>query len=472
MTRSVQPLYAADKEQFRFYCCGPTVYGPAHIGNFRTFLTQDVLRRALETAGLNPKHVRNLTDVDDKTIRTSIAEGKSLDDFTQFWTKQFHKDCSLLNMVSPHVEPKATEHIPQQVELIEKLIANDLAYKAEDGSVYFKVSCHHDYGKLTRLQERDIETQNTNSAGEVNDADEYDRESANDFALWKSRKPEDGDNYWPSPWGEGRPGWHLECSAMSIKYLGETFDLHGGGMDLCFPHHENEIAQSEGATGKPFARHWFHGAMLQVEGTKMSKSLGNLYTLEQLEEKGYTPMEVRYVLISGHYRQPLNFTFASLNSARSAMAKMEKVITRLLDKAGIQKDKYIGETEKNLSVENWASFQKAWDGLADDLNVSKAIGGIFTTLAQLDKKELSKEETLTELKALNAVLNVLGIKLFQKVEEPKVEIPEEIQQLAQQRWDAKQAKDWSTADELRNKLTESGWTILDKKDGFEIQKSK
>lgn len=467
MTRRVQALTAEDGKQFRFYCCGPTVYGPAHIGNFRAFLAQDILRRTLEVAGLNPYLVRNLTDVDDKTIRTSQAEGKSLSEFTQYWTEKFHKDSDALNIIHPDQEPKATEHIPQQIALIEALIAKGLAYPASDGSVYFKVAAYPPYGKLSRLQDRVIATQTTTSSGQLNDADEYDRESVSDFALWKARKPEDGDNYWVSPWGEGRPGWHLECSAMSQQYLGESFDLHGGGIDLCFPHHENEIAQSEGATGKPFARHWFHNAHLQVEGEKMSKSLENLFTLDQLKEKGFTPMEVRYTLISGSYRQPLNFTFASLKSGRSAMKKMEKNLLPYLEKTGLSE---IGFNKLSASPfpTDWGHFQRAWDGLANDLNVSQATGGIFAGFAALEKSELERQDILKELKALGGILYALGIQLFQAVNEPVLEIPDEISQLAEARWQAKLNKDWDNADQLRKELNDSGWNVLDKKHSYEI----
>jgi len=467
MTRHIQPLMAEDGAQFRFYCCGPTVYGPAHIGNFRAFLAQDVLRRTLEVAGLNPYLVRNITDVDDKTIRTAQQEGKTLKAFTSYWTDKFHEDSEALNIIAPHQEPKATEHIPQQIGLIEKLIEKDLAYAAGDGSVYFRVAAYPPYGKLSRLQDRVIATQSTTSAGELNDADEYDRESVNDFALWKARKPEDGDNFWESPWGEGRPGWHLECSAMSQQYLGESFDLHGGGIDLCFPHHENEIAQSEGASEKPFARHWFHNAHLQVEGQKMSKSLGNLFTLEQLQEKGFTPMEVRYTLISGYYRQPLNFTFASLQAGRSAMKKMEKNVIPFLEKSDISKEDFLKLGEAPFPTD-WGHFLPAWEGLTNDLNVSKATAGIFGGLVQIETMDLDAEAIQQELKALAGVLYAVGIQLFQEVEETELEIPEAIQSLAEERWQAKQDRDWDKADRLRQELQASGWNILDQKEGYEI----
>lgn len=294
LSRQKEELKPADGKIFGMYCCGPTVYGPAHIGNFRTFIIQDVLRRTLEVAGIKVKHVRNITDVDDKTIRESQKLGMSLKDFTKKWEDKFHEDCKKLNLLPPTVEPRATEHIKEQLDMVETLVNKGHAYPVSDGSVYFKISTDENYGKLSRLDKSSLATQSTNSAGDANNADEYERDNVSDFALWKGRKPEDGENYWKSPWGEGRPGWHIECSAMSRKYLGDTFDLHGGGIDLCFPHHENEIAQSECATGvSPSVRKWFHSAHLMVEGEKMSKSLGNLFRLDDLLQKGYTPAQIR-----------------------------------------------------------------------------------------------------------------------------------------------------------------------------------
>lgn len=304
LTREFLPLEPIDGRILRFYCCGPTVYGPAHIGNFRTFVMQDVFRRVVEADGSATRHVRNITDVDDKTIRQSQAENLSLRSFTNHWTEKYHQDCAALNILPPHVEPSAVAHLPAQIAMIQNLVASGHAYAADDGSVYFRTDSFPAYGKLSRLKEREI----TTSLVEREQSDEYQRDSAADFALWKSRRPEDGENFWESPWGRGRPGWHIECSAMAIKHLGESFDLHSGGVDLIFPHHENEIAQSEAATGKPFVRHWFHIAHLMVDGAKMSKSLGNLYTLADIEARGHTAEEIRYVLLSGCYRQTLNFT--------------------------------------------------------------------------------------------------------------------------------------------------------------------
>ena len=286
LTRECQEVFPSDGEVFRFYCCGPTVYGPAHIGNFRTFLVQDLLRRVVELSGLKTRHVRNVTDVDDKTIRESQAAGVALPAFAAGWTARFHEDADALNMLQPHVEPGAVDHIPEQIVLIENLLARGNAYHSEDGSVYFKVSSFAPYGRLSRLDKRELKA---GAAESANDADEYDKDNVSDFVLWKTRKPADGENFWESPWGEGRPGWHLECSAMGMKYLGESFDLHAGGVDLCFPHHENEIAQSRCAHGTPvMAKTWMHNGFLQVEGDDPSGGAD-----EAGEKEGIVPVACR-----------------------------------------------------------------------------------------------------------------------------------------------------------------------------------
>lgn len=458
---------APSGEFFGMYCCGPTVYGPAHIGNFRTFLAQDVLRRVLECSGMKVRHVRNITDVDDKTIRESRKLGISLSEFTKKWTDKFHADCEKLNMLPPSVEPRATEHIAEQLEMVSKLVENGHAYAAGDGSVYFKISSDPDYGKLSGLDRRSLATQSVNSAGEANLADEYERESVSDFALWKGRKEEDGDNFWKSPWGEGRPGWHIECSAMSTKYLGPTFDLHGGGVDLCFPHHENEIAQSECSTGlKPYVKYWFHSAHLMVEGAKMSKSLGNLYTLDDLISKGYSAQQIRYALIAGHYRQQLNFTFKGLDDAKSALSKLAKALVSALEKAGMSEDGFKKLIKPEAKIEGTV-FGGAWEALCDDVNVPKALGEIFAALPKLgDSKE--------NLEAFGAVLYALGLDPLAggaAEAEGEEKAPAEIAELAHQRWEAKKARNFALADELRGKISALGWTVLDAKDGFSLKKA-
>lgn len=446
------------------YCCGPTVYGPAHIGNFRTFLAQDVLRRVLECSGMKVRHVRNITDVDDKTIRESRRLGVSLADFTKKWTDKFHADCEKLNMLPPSVEPRATEHIAEQLEMVSKLVENGHAYAAGDGSVYFKISSDPDYGRLSGLDRRTLATQGVNSAGEANLADEYERESVSDFALWKGRKEEDGENFWKSPWGEGRPGWHIECSAMSTKYLGPTFDLHGGGVDLCFPHHENEIAQSECSSGiKPYVKYWFHSAHLMVEGAKMSKSLGNLYTLDDLLSRGYSAQQIRYALISGHYRQQLNFTFKGLDDAKSALSKLAKSLSSALKRAGMSGGDFKNLIKPGAKLEGTV-FGAAWDALCDDVNVPKALGEMFAALPKLG-------DSVENLEAFGALLYALGLDPLDGGEEEAEEAPEEIAELARQRWEAKKAKNFALADELRGKISATGWTVLDAKDGFSLKKA-
>ena len=472
LSRSIQPLVARSSDTLRFYCCGPTVYGPAHIGNFRTFLIQDTLRRVLEVDGMAVKHVRNITDLDDKTIRRSLEEGKSLIEFTAHWTEKFHADCEALNMLAPSIEPSAVAHIPQQIALVEKLIEKGNAYATDDGSVYFRVGSFEDYGRLSRLKQRELKTQTENSAGELNDADEYDRESVSDFALWKARKDGDGDNYWSSPWGEGRPGWHLECSAMvESAFDGETIDLHGGGIDLCFPHHENEIAQSECAHGHDFCKHWFHSAHLMVEGAKMSKSLGNLYTLDDLRAKGFSPMVVRYTLIAGSYRQQLNFTFDGLHASQSALTRFERFAEALLAKTGEASEQFNASYVSADAPEDFGRLAKAWDALRTNLNTAACLGAIFGVIGSNPAASLEADGARAMLRSFGSLLYALGLELF-TVETKQLDAPEEIIALAQARWDAKQAKDWGKADEFRDELLAKGWTITDNKDGFTIEPKK
>lgn len=442
----------------RIYCCGPTVYNFAHIGNFRTFLVQDVLRRLCIALGYKVKFVRNITDVDDKTIRNSQKEGVSLKQFTEHWTDIFHKDCERLNILAPDIEPRATGHIAEQIEIIRQLIETNHAYKAADGSVYFRLSTFPNYGKVSGITVDQLQTQSENSAGQQNISDEYDRDNVHDFALWKAYKPEDGDIFWNSPWGKGRPGWHIECSAMARKYLGDTIDIHGGGVDLCFPHHENEVAQSESVTGKQFVKHWFHSAHLQVEGQKMSKSLGNLYTLDDLERRGYSPAVVRYALISGHYRQVFNFTFSGLDAAQSALKKIQSKCS------GMQfKKQYVPNV-----IAHWEYFLSAIEALKQDLNVPKCLGEVFAVL----KNERSVTEKFQS--ELELILYILGLREFILCDEkPDIEtIPEEIIALAKQRQSAKLEKKYAEADQIREQINSRGWDIKDRKDGYDLVQKK
>ena len=470
LTRNRCEIFPEDREKFRFYCCGPTVYGPAHIGNFRAFLVQDFFRRVIELSGIKTLHVRNITDVDDKTIRESQKSGLPLIEFTAGWTEQFHKDAKELNMLDPHIEPSAVKHIPEQIQLIEKLIEKGNAYASEDGSVYFSVKSYSNYGKLTRIDQRDLMT----GAGETaNDADEYEKDNVCDFVLWKARKPEDGDNYWESPWGPGRPGWHLECSAMGMKYLGESFDLHAGGVDLCFPHHENEIAQSEACTGAEFARHWFHNEHLMVDGSKMSKSLGNLYTLADIHERGFSAAELRYSLLSGSYRTKINFSFDRMNEARINLKRIAGLVQSLGDHLPSYEE--LCECASSGTLD-FGPFESSWDALLEDLNAPAALGELFVAIKPLEKElaegNVSEKVKQISLNGLALLVHAFGWVLPElESEKLSIDVPDHVRDLAEKRWTAKQEKDWAESDRLRDAVIAEGWVIKDSKDGYELEPS-
>ncbi len=470
LSRKTEPIVSSKGNTVGMYCCGPTVYDRAHIGNFRTFLSQDVMRRSLQIAGYKVIHVRNLTDVDDKTIARSIQEGKPLREVTEHWTEVFHQDCGRFNMLLPHIEPKATDHIQEQIEMIETLLEKGHAYTSEDGSVYFKVSSFDQYGRLSRLKERELTTSEADAS--PIDSDEYERDSMADFVMWKSRKENDGDVYWNSPWGEGRPGWHLECSAMAMKYLGNNLDIHSGGEDLIFPHHENEIAQSECSCDRQFFRYWIHCAHLLVDGGKMSKSLDNFYTLDDIEAKGFAPVVLRYALTSGSYRQTINFTLDSLHAAQSALQRLRKFSDELLAKVGMNRSSLLKAIAKNKhAMDPWSIFQEAWDELRNDLNIPAALGKLFSAIKGVKPLEMSAYEDSQATIAFHKLIFALGYDLDQvAIEKDKVEAPEEIKSLAQKRWEAKEAKDWASADQIRNELQSKGWKILDSKKGYELEK--
>ena len=430
---------------YRFYNCGPTVYAPAHIGNFRTFVVNDIIRRLLELEfGANKvKHVRNLTDVDDRTITQAKRENRPLGEITAHWTKLFHEDCDALNLLRPHVEPTATSHIAEQVGMIEQLMDRGHAYAAADGSVYFKIASFPGYGGLSRIRERELLVTDTA-------ADSDHKNSVGDFALWKAHKPdEDGDVRWPGPHGAaaGRPGWHIECSAMSRKHLGETIDLHTGGVDLLFPHHENEIAQSECCTGALFAHHWYHSEHLLVNGTTMSKSKGNYFTVRDLLAKGYTPAAIRYALLAGHPRKQLNFTLDSMHAAEKALQTLRQ-FRAALDPA---------------TTGDAAVFAPAFAALYDDLNTPAALGALFTVV--------NRGAAGVSLAAFDRLMFALGLKL-EAPAAPKIDIPDAVTALAEKRWAAKAAKDFKAADALRAEITAAGWQMLDRKDGYALEPAK
>ena len=322
---SFEPLTAG---KVRMYTCGPTVYDYAHIGNFRAYLFEDLLRRYLQYSGYQVTQIMNLTDVDDKTIQGSQKAGLPLAEYTRHYKEAFFADIQALNIEAAEAYPAATEHIPEMIALIETLFKAGVAYRSEDGSVYFSIAKFPAYGRLAQLDLSELRP------GARVAQDEYQKDNLADFALWKAWSPADGPVGWEAPWGRGRPGWHIECSAMSMKYLGPSFDLHTGGVDNIFPHHEDEIAQSEAATGQPFVKYWMHCAHLVVEGRKMSKSLGNFFTLRDLRERGYNGREIRYALLSAHYRQTLNFSFAALTAARAALQRLDEFQDRLAPLAG------------------------------------------------------------------------------------------------------------------------------------------
>ena len=470
LSRSVQEFTPLDpqKKNVGMYCCGPTVYDFAHIGNWRTFVFADLVRRTLEFSGYEVKHVMNITDVEDKIIKRVRENKTTLREFTGKFEAAFLDDLKTLGCREPHAKPRATEHIAEIIALIEKLVARGVAYKASDGSVYFSIEkyrgcgCH--YGQLLKLNLDEMR------AGERVASDEYEKESIADFALWKARVPEDGDVFWPSPFGEGRPGWHIECSAMSMKALGETFDLHLGGEDLKFPHHEDEIAQSEGATGKPFVKHWMHGAFLLVEGKKMSKSLGNFFTLRDLLAKGFSGREVRYLLLTAHYRETFNFTLDGLHGAKAALARIDECVGKLREvgapgtvpaSPNQHADTVVGAPTPLL-----ANFSAA---LADDLNISAAWASVFEWVRETNKRladhSLSADAAATALAAWEKVDSVLGVGA-----KSEVEIPPELNALLEARQAARTAKDFKKSDAIRDELKAKGWVIEDTPKGPKLKK--
>ena len=463
LTRAVQtfaPLDPAGKK-VGLYCCGPTVYDFAHIGNWRTFVFADLVRRTLEFSGYEVKHVMNITDVEDKIIQRVRENKTTLREFTGKFETAFLDDLKALNCQAPHVTPRATGHMAEIIALIEKLVACGVAYQATDGSVYFSIEkyrgCGCTYGQLQKLNFDEMRV------GERVSTDEYEKEAVADFALWKARVPDDGDVFWPSPFGEGRPGWHIECSAMSIKALGETFDLHLGGEDLKFPHHEDEIAQSEGATGKPFVKFWLHGAHLLVEGKKMSKRLGNYFTLRDLIAKGFTGREVRYLLLTAHYRETFNFTLEGLAGAKSALARIDECVGKLRELAAIPK------SEVQSPKSNDALIEKFTAALAEDLNISAAWASVFEWVREMNKRlaenSLSPAEAASALTAWDKINSVLGIGTT-----AEAEAPADILALAEARTTAKLAKDFKRADTIRDELKAKGWIIADSPKGPKLKK--
>ena len=447
LSRQLEEFVPREPGQARMYTCGPTVYNFAHIGNFRAYVFEDLLRRWLKFKGFRVTQVMNLTDVDDKTIRDSRAAGLPLAAFTAKFKQAFFEDVRALNIEPAEHYPAATDHIPEMIAIIRTLEEKGYAYRSEDGSVYFSIDRWPAYGRLAHLDRAGMRT------GVRVAADEYEKENVADFALWKAWDEKDGDVAWDSPWGRGRPGWHIECSAMSQKYLGPSFDLHTGGVDNIFPHHEDEIAQSEAANGQPFAKYWLHCAHLMVDGQKMSKSRGNFHTLRDVLARGYTGREVRYELLATHYRAPLNFTFGGLDAARTALRRVDEFTTRLAEAAG---------AAPAGALPAWARaqaerFEAAMD---EDLNISAALAALFDSLregnAALDAQALDAGGAAAVQALFRRWDAALGV-----LEKPAEAVPAAVQALLDRRQAARKARDWQQSDALRDQIAALGWTVKD-----------
>jgi len=438
----------------KMYTCGPTVYSYAHIGNYRAYIFEDLLQRHLELRGYKVHRVMNITDVDDKTIRGARDASIPLAEFTAPFKQAFFEDIESLRIKRANEFPAATDpdHIAAMIAMIKTLIERDLAYQAEDKSVYFRIKNFPEYGHLAHFDLTQLQ-----STGRVRN-DEYDKEHIGDFALWKAWDEEDGEVGWESPWGRGRPGWHIECSAMATQLLGDQLDLHCGGVDNIFPHHEAEIAQTEGCTGKQFVRYWLHCAHLLVDGQKMSKSLGNFYTLRDVVAKGYSGREIRYALMRVHYRAPLNFTWEGMEEARQSLGRIDDWLERLRNRAG--------ESPTNHNSENFRPNEQFETALDDDLNISAALGFLFESIREtnraLDGGTFDASAAQGWLDWWNRVNSLLAISANETAP------PSEIVALAEARAQARLAKDWRKSDELRDELTTRGWEIRDTKDGQKV----
>ena len=430
-----QPL---NKNEVTFYSCGPTVYNYPHIGNYRAYIFADILKRVLIYEGYNVKHIMNLTDIDDKTILNSQKEGKTLKEFTEFYTEAFMQDIKSLNILAPTKFTKATDYIDDMVKIIEKLMEKKLAYKSDDGSTYFDIRKFKSYGKLSHLV---LEKQKENASGRIA-TDEYEKDNVQDFALWKAWDEKDGNVFWETSLGKGRPGWHIECSAMSMANLGEQIDIHTGGVDNIFPHHENEIAQSEGATGKQFVKYWMHNEWVLVGEKKMAKSFDNFYTLKDLIAKGVNPLAYRLWLLTANYRTRVNFTWEALEGAETALKRLYRAYLGLGDNMGIVRKEY---------QDKFKAF------IEDDLDTPQAVALVWDLLKDDSIFNIDKRATLLDFD------KVLGLGL----DNIQIEsIPDEIIQLAEEREQARQDRDFAKSDEIRKKINSLGYNIEDSGDGF------
>ncbi|MBP9715620.1 MAG: cysteine--tRNA ligase [Candidatus Pacebacteria bacterium] len=447
LTKTEEVFEPINKDSVSLYTCGPTVYNYPHIGNYRAYIFGDILKRTLSYLGYNVKHIMNITDIDDKTIRDSIAEGKTLAEFTEFYTQEFYKDIEAIHIVRAEKYTKATDYIDEMVKMIETLIEKGFAYKGDDGSVYFDIAKDTEYGKLSHFTLSDLKE---NAKGRMS-ADEYDKENAQDFALWKAWDENDGEVFWETSLGKGRPGWHIECSAMSIAELGDHIDIHTGGVDNMFPHHENEIAQSECATGHQFVKYWMHNEHLMVDGKKMSKSAGNFYTLRDIEKLGITPMAYRYWLYMGNYDTKVNFTIEAVSGAQTAL---ERLYTAYRD---------LGDNSE-VGLPNMDYKTKFTEFISDNLNTPKALALVWELVKDESVSPMDKKATLLDFD------KVLGFGFENIKEETDIEIPSEISKLAETRTQARNEKNWSESDKLRDQIKDLGYEIKDTDTGYKISK--
>jgi len=439
------------------YTCGPTVWNYAHIGNFRAFVFEDLLRRYLKFKGFKVTQVKNITDVEDRIIKGIKQFKKSRDELTSFYEQAFMEDLATLGIERAEMYPRAADNIDEMVKLVKELVAKKYAYKAEDGSVYFDVSKFKNYGALSG-----VKLGTGQGAGRVSQDHYEEKKEATDFALWKAWDPDDGDVFWETELGKGRPGWHIECSTMSMKYLGESFDIHTGGMDLKFPHHENEIAQSEAATGKKFVNYWLHSEMLNIKGAEMHKSVGNVVYLRDLVKEGWEPLTIRLFLLSSRYRDPIDLTDSSLDQARSQRERLQELVSRL---KSIEEP---GGVDAPLVKDSLSEFEEAMD---DDLNSPKALSVIFTFVkkcnALMDAKSLGKEGAAEALECLRRFNSVFGILDFSEDR-----LPVELMELLTKREEARKNKDYEESDRLRRELLEAGIVVQDTPTGTRWKRAK
>ena len=434
------------------YTCGPTVYDYAHIGNFRTFIFEDLLKRWLLHLGYNVNHIMNITDLDDKTIKKANFENVDLKTITDRYLSYFMEDLEWLKIIPANDFPKATEHIQEMINMIQILLDKNFAYKENDGSVYFDISSFQRYGHLTK-----IDIKNQKQTVRISE-DEYDKDSPNDFALWKGWKKEDGNIVWNAPWGKGRPGWHIECSAMSINALGDHFDIHCGGVDNMFPHHENEIAQSESSTGKQFVNYWLHSEFLLVDGAKMSKSLNNFYKIKDLKKNRFCPESIRYQLLSGHYRSKISFSLDKKHES-------DKIIERITNFDILLNQKKQNILPSNSLPNAYSEFSKAMN---DDLNTPRALAVFFDWMKSESKKIKNNSLGADELLAARNFLDIFN-SIFDFVKAEPLIIPIKIKDMLKSRQKARKDKDWILSDEIRNSLRNEGWIVEDTPSGQKLR---